>query len=184
MGWKPEYAESRRRREAANPELKERHLASARESQERNREERKGYMRDYYVKKPEKFPRRTPEQQAEHNARRREKYAADAAYRKAMKEKVKAWQERNPHMRKGQRLRKFNLTLPEFQAMLESQGGKCLICGYSDTSNPKHFPFVDHCHTTGKVRGLLCSNCNHGLGHFKDSVDRLQAAIQYLSDRG
>ena len=47
-------------------------------------------------------------------------------------------------------------------------------------SNPKAFPFVDHCHTTNKVRGILCAACNFGIGKFKDSTALLYLAIDYL----
>lgn len=56
-----------------------------------------------------------------------------------------------------------------------TQSGKCLICN----EIPKRL-VVDHCHTSGKVRGLLCDHCNTGLGRFKDSPELLMAAIRYL----
>lgn len=63
--------------------------------------------------------------------------------------------------------------------MLEAQGGCCAIC-----KAPKGNKLcVDHDHRTGKVRGLLCSNCNAGLGMFKDSEDLLQSAKGYLNNR-
>ena len=63
--------------------------------------------------------------------------------------------------------------------MLEKQNHVCAICGNKD--NNKKLA-VDHCHTTGVIRGLLCSACNTSLGKFKDSVELLQNAIQYLKD--
>lgn len=69
------------------------------------------------------------------------------------------------------------ISLEEYNEMFEQQGGVCAICG-----NPpgKKMLAVDHCHTTGKIQGLLCSLCNIGLGHFKDSTFRLTSAIKYL----
>lgn len=78
---------------------------------------------------------------------------------------------------KAYRLRtKYDISLEEYDAMMESQGGRCLICkeSYDDL-------VVDHCHTTGAVRGLLCSRCNSGLGFFKDNKDSLANAIDYLN---
>jgi hypothetical protein len=54
------------------------------------------------------------------------------------------------------------------------QGGGCAICG---RRNPEH---VDHCHETGVIRGVLCFNCNGGLGQFKDDIASLRRAIEYL----
>lgn len=59
--------------------------------------------------------------------------------------------------------------------------GMCEICGVVHlTAEHPRFISVDHCHTTGKVRGLLCSNCNFGIGNFKNDVKRLKAAQAYL----
>jgi Recombination endonuclease VII len=68
------------------------------------------------------------------------------------------------------------MTEAQFDVMLAAQGGKCGICGASD---PKH---VDHDHLTGGVRGILCFNCNGGLGHFRDDVATMQRAITYLKE--
>lgn len=68
--------------------------------------------------------------------------------------------------------------------MVEKQEGKCKICSSSDShrTGTKYNLFVDHCHATGKVRGLLCHHCNAGLGHLKDSKEILERAIRYLDE--
>lgn len=70
--------------------------------------------------------------------------------------------------------------------MLKNQGGVCAICGKPETSTHKSGTMkslaVDHCHATGKVRGLLCSACNHGIGHLKDSKEIMRAAIKYIEE--
>ena len=75
--------------------------------------------------------------------------------------------------------RKYGITLTDYDDLLESQGGVCSICSTDDTGYHKRF-VVDHCHTTGEVRGLLCNPCNIGLGHFKDNQSVLLEAVQYL----
>lgn len=169
--------------EQANPELRAKRLQSAKDSQERNREARKEYMKAYYAANPEKFKKVTPEQRARRNAARRERYAQDAEWRAAHKASVKDWQASNPEKRHAQRLRKYSITPEHHAAMMKDQGGVCAICGTAP-EGVKNFPMVDHCHTSGKVRGLLCSNCNQGLGKFKDNPALLRAAIEYLSTRG
>ena len=67
--------------------------------------------------------------------------------------------------------------------MLAAQDGKCAICGTTSTGNRKAF-HVDHDHKTGKVRGLLCSNCNTGIGNLRDDIGLLNRAIEYLSHKG
>lgn len=80
---------------------------------------------------------------------------------------------RNAHLE-----RKYGMTLLDYEALLEKQGHACAICHKSHSrTNPLH---VDHCHKTGQVRGLLCTNCNTGLGKLGDSIPQLWAAIKYL----
>lgn len=73
--------------------------------------------------------------------------------------------------------KKYGLTLEQFDIMREGQGQKCAICGSSFEEGNCN---IDHNHRTNKVRGLLCSNCNHGLGAFEEDQKLLKRAICYL----
>lgn len=73
----------------------------------------------------------------------------------------------------------YGLSIEAYDAMVEAHGGLCAICKTAFNSDRKE-PFVDHCHDTGAVRGLLCLGCNSALGHFKDSEQSLENAINYL----
>ncbi|NGM13027.1 endonuclease VII domain-containing protein [Verrucosispora sp. WMMA2044] len=70
--------------------------------------------------------------------------------------------------------RRYGIGQREFDELLAEQGGLCAVCGDPD---PEH---VDHDHRTGWVRGILCFNCNGGLGQFRDSPTRLARAVTYL----
>jgi hypothetical protein len=72
--------------------------------------------------------------------------------------------------------RRYKITQVDFDMLLALQGAKCAICSASD---PEH---VDHDHVSGEVRGILCFNCNGGLGQFKDDVTTMQRAITYLKE--
>jgi len=74
----------------------------------------------------------------------------------------------------------FNISIEEYNQMLITQNGLCLICG-KHYSEFKRNLAVDHCHITGKIRGLLCINCNRGLGAFKDNIQLLQNSINYIN---
>ena len=81
---------------------------------------------------------------------------------------------------------RFGITSEKYSEMLISQGGVCAICEQEETaqhntSNRVQKLAVDHCHKTGKVRGLLCQDCNRGIGKFHDDIWRLKSAIEYLS---
>lgn len=79
------------------------------------------------------------------------------------------------------RKRKYGITLEEYEQLLISQNSCCAICKiHLDTSTTNLSGHVDHCHETGKIRGLLCGQCNVGLGHFYENEDSLLNAIQYL----
>ena len=86
------------------------------------------------------------------------------------------------------RFKRYGVTKQAYTDMYIAQGGKCAICGTADPGSraakdgSKSF-CVDHCHTTGKVRGLLCFKCNTGIGNFKDNPKYLQAAIDYLREK-
>lgn len=91
----------------------------------------------------------------------------------------KEYRDNNVERLRDYRLRKlYGVTLDRFTEMLKQQNHKCLICGTGlNTSSP-----MDHCHATGKVRGILCTHCNTGLGKFRDNPEFLQAAIAYLNE--
>lgn len=74
--------------------------------------------------------------------------------------------------------RKYGLSWEEFLRLKTEQGDKCKICGQEFLKTPN----VDHCHTTKKIRGLLCQKCNQGMGLFYDSPERLRAAARYLEN--
>lgn len=80
-------------------------------------------------------------------------------------------------------LKKYGITLGDQEKMMRDQGNKCAICGkeiYLFGSKKSNTAHVDHDHITGKVRGLLCQECNTGLGKFRDNPLFLANAIKYL----
>lgn len=76
--------------------------------------------------------------------------------------------------------RNYGISLAEYNDLFLRQEGCCAICKQHQTSFKRQL-FVDHCHTTGSIRGLLCTHCNLILGQAKDSVVVLLAAAQYLT---
>jgi hypothetical protein len=87
---------------------------------------------------------------------------------------------------KGKRLayrleNEYGLTLTDYDAMFESQNGKCKICRIDQDQMVRRL-CVDHCHSTGKIRGLLCDPCNRLLGQARDKIEVLESAINYLKD--
>lgn len=91
-------------------------------------------------------------------------------------EAERAYAKRTQHER---RLRSvYGMTPKDYEDMLEMQNNKCAVCGSERTAKKRLV--VDHDHTTGKVRKLLCDTCNRALGLFKDNPDVLQKASEYL----
>ncbi len=76
------------------------------------------------------------------------------------------------------RIRIYGIDVPDYERMLEEQGGGCYICGKKPD---KRALAIDHDHETGKVRGLLCSNHNRAIGLLNDDITILAKAIQYLA---
>lgn len=102
---------------------------------------------------------------------------------------ARGWYARNPERAKANK-RRFNLersyglTVDQYDEMLQGQGGGCAICGMTNlhvSVTRKQFQLnVDHCHDSGRVRGILCSRCNRALGLFGDDPAVLHQAIAYL----
>ena len=95
-----------------------------------------------------------------------------------IKEYGKQWYYKNKDRAKATKLKRtYNLTLDQYNKMLSDQNGCCKICPTELTK-----PHVDHCHKTDKVRGLLCSNCNTGLGLLKEDTRILNKMIKYIKE--
>jgi len=96
---------------------------------------------------------------------------------------IKAWQTRNRerhlHTRRLARIKKYGLSTAEAESVMKARNGLCDICGGPPDGRHKKL-VVDHDHTTGRVRGLLCNGCNRGIGYLKDDPKRLRAALRYL----
>jgi hypothetical protein len=115
-------------------------------------------------------------------------------------ETIQAWRRRNPDKMKEyrknkaeintERMRKwraknrlkslYNISNEDWTVLFEKQNGKCAICG-KHAKDLKRGLAVDHCHKTGKVRGLLCHPCNQGLGLFKEDLELMDRAIIFLT---
>lgn len=95
------------------------------------------------------------------------------------------WNKNNPDRvrisRKKCKLKKYNLTLEEYSKLVESQDNKCGICNKVFTNNIQ--ACVDHDHTTNIVRGILCRNCNYGLGLLGDNLESAINVVNYLKSR-
>lgn len=97
-----------------------------------------------------------------------------------VKEKRKRWVSRNKDVqarltRRSALARKYGLSEKQYDDLFARQNGRCAICGEAKKL------VVDHCHSTGRVRALLCDDCNRGLGCFKDDPVRLQKAAEVLA---
>ena len=94
-----------------------------------------------------------------------------------------AWSKANPdkvkkHRRKQRLKQNYGISLEQYQEMLIQHNNKCAVCNEEHKRRPLN---VDHCHTTGKVRGLLCDKCNMALGLLKDSKDLINNLGKYLN---
>lgn len=122
------------------------------------REEHKGYFAKWYQDNKEHVKECSRKWREEHKG-----YYA-------------TWYENNKEHRKEYFLKRtYNLTMEEYNQLLENQNNKCRICD----ENLRR-PHVDHDHSNGKIRGILCHTCNSGLGLLRDSRELLCNAITYL----
>lgn len=117
------------------------------------------------------------------NARQRADHAANREARNASRNQ--RWHERDRVASRDERLRRvYGISIEQYNEMLERQGGVCAICQGEETvtrAGTIRALSVDHCHATGRVRGLLCANCNTFIGMAEDDPVRLLAAMNYLA---
>lgn len=100
----------------------------------------------------------------------------------AHRDSSKRWRDSNTTRNKDNHANwRYGLNHGQYDAMLAAQEGKCAICKTTEPGTGMVRFAIDHCHSSGKVRGLLCSNCNRGLGYFKDDPARIRRAIDYVS---
>ena len=112
---------------------------------------------------------------------RKERYARDADYRARESARRRAYHRTHKHeisvRRQGGHLkRRYGISRADYAALLARQGGVCAICG----KPPEKTLCVDHCHSTGRIRGLLCRKCNFGLGCYAEDQAAIIAALAYL----
>lgn len=123
--------------------------------------ERKEKMRGYQATYRAKYPERIK--------------IASRKWREANRGYFKDWSKHKQHFANIKK--KFGVTKGQYETMLLAQNGLCAICGIK----PNHKKLsVDHDHVTGRIRGLLCSPCNLGLGSFRDNIESLARAQIYL----
>ena len=137
------------------PQSKERKAAYKKEYREKNKEQIAAQMKEYYEKNKEQI------------------VAYVKKYREENKEEITIKKE-NSRLKS-----KYGITSKEKNVLLQKQNNKCKIC-LVEFSNVT--PNIDHCHITNEVRGILCGPCNRGLGIFKDDIELLTKAINYLEE--
>jgi hypothetical protein len=142
----------RRRKAKETPEEREARLASGRAYYQLHKERLRAKAKQWHRDNPEKA---------------REYYA-------------KRYMESREQCRNRALERKFGITRAEYDQMLADQGGVCKLCDGKEPYPGSRALCVDHDHETGKVRSLLCTHCNSGLGMFRDSPDLLRAAAAYI----
>lgn len=168
---------SGRKRVLTDEQRKERAAARARAWRAKNVEHFRAYSRMQAQKHKAKRAERNKQWKAgkdeEWKKRDREKKRiASSKRRKELGEKFKESQ------RESRFRRVYGITLAQYKEMLAAQGAACAIC--KAQSFPNRLLSVDHCHSTGRVRGLLCIKCNTALGHAGDNISVLKEMISYL----
>jgi len=147
-----------------DPEARRRYDAEwKRQKRAQDPESVRAAARARYKKDPEKVLTLNQKYREQH----REELAAAERKRK---------KSQSPERQRDYRLRRaYGITLAQYNEMAERQGGACAICSRIETPLS-----VDHCHESGAVRGLLCKNCNKGLGMFGESVATVRVALAYM----
>ena len=169
-----ENSRKRNARNAASPEKKDEINAAARGRYNAQPQEKKtARNQQIAAQRAERFENDPQAKEVARLATNARQNAARASWTPGQKRDY-----RDNNLRKT-----YGSGVADYDRMFEEQEGRCAICGGTDSrsSRTEHF-FVDHCHETGQVRGLLCAGCNVGIGGLGDNIDRLKAAIEYLEN--
>jgi len=165
--------------------------------EERRKTQRKAYYeknKDVMNAKNKEYRERKKEeintQRKEYRQNNKTKIAErDKEYRSKNAEQTRLrsaeWYANNKERTKNSRLlRKYNISLDDYNKMLIEQEGKCWICSMKAEDEINKVLVVDHNHLTGKVRGLLCNRCNTAIGLLQESQEILQKVSKYLHEKG
>lgn len=101
------------------------------------------------------------------------------ANKERARETARVWRKRTGYMRKRTLQEKYSLTVEDWDAMFEAQGGACAVCPAIEPGNKQGWS-TDHDHASGRVRGILCHGCNMALGGAKDNPTTLRALADYI----
>ena len=140
-------------------------------SNKKNTEKKKVWVREWRKKNPDKAK--------QNYVKSHQKRKHDENYKAKNRKRASVWFKRNPERARENGLKKYGIDVAHYEALLISQDRCCAICRGQNTN--KKALAVDHCHKTGKVRGLLCNSCNRGIGMLGDSSWRLRLAAEYLA---
>lgn len=174
------YCEANKERIKAWREANKERIKAYREA---NREEIRKQRREHYYANREEILERNRAWNRDNKERVRERRSA---WNRDNKERIRAYtnepankdRARNRHY-----LANYGISLAEYERILMDQGGTCACCGKPPPASGRRKRLaVDHCHTTGKVRGLLCDGCNTGIGSLGDTIPGLNRAIKYLEN--
>jgi hypothetical protein len=159
-------------------------VARQREWNDENRERVRGYKQAWAERNPgskREYAAR-PEVKVRQQERGRAHYEAN---KDKVKAQAKAWREANPERKRGadwagHLRRSYGITLEQYDQMLRDQDGKCAICQRPEAESAGGKLAVDHMHCSGRVRSLLCRQCNSAIGMLREDPDIIYAAAQYV----
>ncbi len=110
---------------------------------------------------------------------RKKSRAWKAAHKPEIAPKMRSYHKRNPEKRRAMELkRRYGITLEQYYDLILAQEARCAACG--DDLPEDRAPSVDHCHDTGKVRGILCNACNVSVGYMRNDPQRCLRLAKYL----
>ena len=155
-----EYHKDTHTKDDTSPRCKECQSERSKRYQSRNKESVKRQRRQYYLDNKERFNKKNKE----NYWKNREQRLQESKNRRL-----------DPRVAKDDKLwNGYRIRIEEYEQMLQEQNNKCAVCEREVKLE------VDHCHSTGRVRSLLCGGCNRGLGQFNDDYERVRKAAEYL----